>query len=134
MRFLYIMGETVQSQGAMYKAVAQPVLLYGSDIWMVTGEMIKVLTAFHHQAACQITELTDKRGSGGEWKYPEVEEVMESARIYPTVVYIKNLQTTIAERVSIWCHAWIEGEAERIPRTNRRVCWWDQDVVNKMEE
>ena len=35
----------------MYKVVAQSMLLYGSNIWVVTGEMIKVLTAFQHRAA-----------------------------------------------------------------------------------
>ena len=30
-------GATVQARGTMYKAVAQPVLLYGSEIWVVTG-------------------------------------------------------------------------------------------------
>ena len=55
----------------MYKTVAQSVLLYGSNSWVVTGEMLKVLTAFHHQAAQQITGMTEKRGACGEWEYPE---------------------------------------------------------------
>ena len=43
--------ETVRSQGAMYKEVTQLVLLYGSEIWVVTGEMLKVLKGFHYRAA-----------------------------------------------------------------------------------
>ena len=35
-------GATVREQGMMYKAVDQYVLLYGSESWMVTGEMLKV--------------------------------------------------------------------------------------------
>ena len=34
---------TVQAQEMMYKAVDQSVLLYGSEIWVVTGEMLKLL-------------------------------------------------------------------------------------------
>ena len=34
---------TVRSQGAIYKAVAQSVLLYGSESWVVTGDILKVL-------------------------------------------------------------------------------------------
>ena len=41
---------TVRTRGEMYKAVAQVMLLYGSKSWVVTGEMFKVLTAFHHRA------------------------------------------------------------------------------------
>ena len=84
----------------MYKAVAQPVLLFGNDGWVVTVEMIKVLTAFHHQAACRITYMKAKSGECGEWEYPEVEEAMESEGLHPIRVYIKRRQTTIAERVA----------------------------------
>ena len=60
-------GATVWAQGEMYKVVAHPELLYGSNSWVVTEEILKVLTAFHHQAACHITEMTDKFGSEEEW-------------------------------------------------------------------
>ena len=51
----------------MYKVVAQSVLLYGSESWVVTGEMLKVLTEFHHRATQQLTGMTAKCGAGGEW-------------------------------------------------------------------
>ena len=50
-RLLESMGETVRSQGTMYKAVAQSVILYGKDSWVVTKDMLKVLTVFLHWAA-----------------------------------------------------------------------------------
>ena len=60
-------GATMRSWGAIYKAVAQLVILYGSKIWVVTGNILKVLEEFHHRASRWITGLTAKRGSGGEW-------------------------------------------------------------------
>ena len=42
----------------------------------MTGEMLKVLTSFHHRAALRITGITEKHGEGGEWEYLLVEEVM----------------------------------------------------------
>ena len=36
-RVLERMGATVRAQGDMYNSVAQSLLLYGSDIWVVTG-------------------------------------------------------------------------------------------------
>ena len=45
------MGATVRACGIMYKAVAQLVLLYGSENWVVTGKMINVLEGFHHREA-----------------------------------------------------------------------------------
>ena len=43
-RVLENMGATVRSQGKLYKALAQSVLLCGRKISVVTGEMLKVLT------------------------------------------------------------------------------------------
>ena len=50
-RVLERAGSAVRAWGAMHKAVAQSVLLYGSKSWVVTGEMLKVLEWFHHWAA-----------------------------------------------------------------------------------
>ena len=52
--------------------MAQLVLFYGINIWVVTGEMLKVLEGFHHRAVQRITGMTEKRGAGGEWEYPLV--------------------------------------------------------------
>ena len=69
-RLLERTGETVQDRGAMYKALMQSVLFYGSEIWVVTGEMLKVLEGFHPRAAQRITGMTAKRRTGEECKYP----------------------------------------------------------------
>ena len=53
-RVIEMTGATVQSQVAMYKAVAQLVLLYESESWVATGDMIKVLMDFYHQATRRI--------------------------------------------------------------------------------
>ena len=63
-RVLGRMGATVQAQGSMYKALDQSVLLYGSESWVVTGEMLKVLTLFHHWVSLLITSMTAKYGAG----------------------------------------------------------------------
>ena len=71
-RVMEKMGTLVQAQEKMCNVVAQLVLLYRSEIQVVTGEMFKVLTAFHHRAARRITGMTAKHEAGGEWVYPEV--------------------------------------------------------------
>ena len=68
------MGATVRYWGEMYKAVAQSVLLYGSERWVVTGGILKVLDGFHHREARRITGVTEKRGASGYWEYPLVVE------------------------------------------------------------
>ena len=59
------MVATMWACGMMYNAVAQSVLLYSSDSWVVEGAMLKVLEGFHHQASTRVTGITAERGSGG---------------------------------------------------------------------
>ena len=63
---IHLRHTTVRARGAMYKSVAQFVLLYGSKSWVLTREMLKVLTAFHHRAALRITGMMENYGAGGE--------------------------------------------------------------------
>ena len=80
----------------MYKVVAQSVLLYGREIWMVMGEILKVLEGFRHRAAQLIMGMTEKCGAGGEWGYPPLVETMEVVRLHPIGVYIRIRQATIS--------------------------------------
>ena len=57
----------VRYHGMMYMAVAQSVLLYVSESWVVVGTMLKSLEGFHHWAARQITGITETGGLGGDW-------------------------------------------------------------------
>ena len=82
-RVLANTGATVRSRGMVFKAVAQLVLLYSSEIWVVMWSMIKVLEGFHHRESRQITRMTETRGLGGEWEYPPVVEALEAAGIHP---------------------------------------------------
>ena len=81
-RVLTNTGATVRAQGMIYKALTQSVILYGSEIWVVTGEMIKVLEGFHHRAARWITGMAETRGAGREWEYPPVVAAMEAAGVH----------------------------------------------------
>ena len=66
-RVLAKKGATVWVRWMIYKEVAQLVILYGSESWVVTGEMMKVLERFNHWLARQITGMTatcDGAGSG----------------------------------------------------------------------
>ena len=72
MRVLAKTGAMVRSCAMMYKAVAQSLLLYGSERWVVTGDMLKVLEVLHYQSARQITGMAVTCRVGREWEYPLV--------------------------------------------------------------
>ena len=62
-------GASPRVSGLFYKVVVQSVLLYGSESWVVTPAMLKVLSSFHHQVACQITNRMARKVNGN-WYYP----------------------------------------------------------------
>ena len=108
----------MQARGAMYKVAEQSVILYGSKIWVVTGEILKVLEGFQHRAARRITGMSDKRGAGGEWEYPLVVEAMEAAGIQPIGVYIRRQQAIIVVMLAFQLLYKLCTEAERILGTS----------------
>ena len=59
-------GGTTKAREMMYKAVVQAVLLYGSEIWVVTDEMMAVLEGFHHSIGRRIAGMTEQREDIGE--------------------------------------------------------------------
>ena len=48
---------TVQDKVMLYKAVVQLVFLYGSDSWVLTGDMLKVLEVFHNHITGRIAGM-----------------------------------------------------------------------------
>ena len=67
LRVLKKTGAMVQARGMIYKAVEQSVMLYGGDIWVVMGLMLKVLEGFHHRDTREITVITEKGVADREW-------------------------------------------------------------------
>ena len=82
------MGETVQTRGMLYNAFVQLVLVYGSNIWVVMGAVLKVLGGFHHRVAIIITGITAQCTTSREWEWPPVVEVLDTSGIYPIKEYI----------------------------------------------
>ena len=67
----------MQARGMIYKVVAYTVLLYGSEMWVATGAMLKVLEGLHHGADHWIKGMTTQGAEDGEWEYPLVADAME---------------------------------------------------------
>ena len=127
-------GATVRARGMMDKVVAQSVILYRSESWVVRGEILKVLEGFHYRAARRITGMTATRGAGRECEYPPVVAAMDAEGLHPIREYIRRRQVTISEMVACFPIYELCVEAERIPGMIRMVRWWDHDVVNEPEE
>ena len=57
-------GATVRAKDMFYKVVLQAVLMYGSEIWVITEAMMKVMEGFHYS-------ITQRISGNTEWKVGE---------------------------------------------------------------
>ena len=56
----------LQTRVMMYKTVVQTLIMYGSESWVVMGEMFMVLKGFNHLVAKQfVGNTTWRAGDGG---------------------------------------------------------------------
>ena len=86
-------GALAWYRSQIYLIVVSTVLLYGSEAWVVTDRMKRVLEAFHHGCAWHITRKYIHRVSDGEggdkfWVYPSTAMVLKEAHLKPIMDYI----------------------------------------------
>ena len=63
-------GEDAQTSSHIYLAVAQSVMLYGSDTWVLTPHMKRVLGGSDHRVARRLMGRQPRRERDGGWIYP----------------------------------------------------------------
>ena len=64
------MGVKIKFQVMMYKTVAQSVLLYGIQRWVVMDTVMMVMEVFHHSISRQNMGMKVKKGGGGNGSWP----------------------------------------------------------------
>ena len=58
-------------------------MIYGSEIWVVTVAILKVIEVFHHQVARRITGVMMQCKTGRDWEWSLVDKSLDTARIFP---------------------------------------------------
>ena len=78
-RILSREGEDPKVSGNFYKAVAQAVLLFGTETWVLTQRMERALESFQSRVARRITGKKPRRRAYGSWDYPPLAEALGEA-------------------------------------------------------
>ena len=60
-------GAAVWLQEGFYKEIVQLVFLYGSNSWVVKGDMLKLLEGFHHWSDIRIKGMIVQCTVSGDW-------------------------------------------------------------------
>ena len=117
-------GAPRKARAMFYKAVVQTVLLFGSETWVLTTPMKKLLDGFHHRVARQISGLTPYYTGHGEWYYPPREDALRECGLHPMAEYISRRRRYLVQHVAN--HPLLEClvEADRPP--GRKILWPDQ--------
>ena len=74
--------------------------MYGSESWVITDLMMKVLEGFHHHVYHRIVGKMARSVRAEGWVWPPVEETLEAAWIPPMNSYVKRRQSTIEEYIT----------------------------------
>ena len=67
--------------------MVQAVLIYGSEIWVITDAMMKVLEGFHHHIDRKITGNTERRFGAEGWEGTPMEKEVEASGLWPMQDY-----------------------------------------------
>ena len=93
-------GDPVKSRVMMYKLVVQPVLLYGSEIWVVTKKIMTFLEVFHHGISRRIMGMKEWMVDGGESEWNLVDAALEATGIWLMRDYLWRWKANIEEYVT----------------------------------
>ena len=81
-------GAYARTLGHIYLAVVQSVMLYGSETWVLTPHMLRVLGGFHYRVSRRMTGRQPQKGRDGSWVYPLLEDAMVEVGLQEVETYV----------------------------------------------
>ena len=117
-------GASTWTMGYFYKAIVQAVLLYGSETWVFTSRMLKILNSFHHQCARYIAQDYIHRQPNGEWTVPRSDVVLQKCGLFSISEYVRRRKETV--RVFVENRPIFSACVESIPTAANihQKVWW----------
>ena len=116
--------------GKFYEVVAQAVLLFGAETWVIALKMERELDSFQHRVARRITGRQPRRRGDGRWEYPPLAEAMGEAVFEGIRKSVTRRQNKVAQYIEKRPILDLCEWATR--RTGARVSWpwWEQAVID----
>ena len=112
--------------GMFYQAVAQQILLYGLESWVVTPAMLSILDGYHHWVCRRISGLLPPFiPSEDRWeKQPPAWRAMRKSGLFPIEEYIFRRRKTVARTATTRPVFDLCVASERQDGSPARKTWW----------
>jgi hypothetical protein len=79
-----------------YKATVQAMLLYGSEMWILSPSSMKHLEGVHIRTAWQMSDKRPEQNEDGSWTYPRLEDVLKAVSLKSIAQYVGVQCQTVA--------------------------------------
>jgi hypothetical protein len=128
-------GASPRISAMFYKATIQTILLYGSETWVITSDILQVLRSFHHSVARRLTgrypyQLPDSN----DWIYPSIKTTLNIAGMHTMEDYLKMRRSYLETYAKSTPTLQNCMNALRSGTTTRKSFWWKQDLFNNIED
>ena len=125
-------GAYRRTVGRFYVALVQAVLMFGSEMWVLTPRLEKYLEGFHHQLVQRMAGMVPKRRQDGAWVYTPIGTTLEMVGLEEIRVYIAHRQNTVAHYIATLPIMDLCLASERNPGLRLSRQWWDQPALDIM--
>ena len=129
-RVLISEGVDARTLGHTYLTVVQSVLVYGSETWVLTRYMKRVLGGFHHRLAHRLTGIKPQKRWDIGWFYLLLEDAMAEAGLQEVETYVSRRQNTLSQYIATRpiMDLCLAVKRRLGPRVEMR--WWEQEGLD----
>ena len=123
-------GAYSRTSGHIYLAVVQSVLIYGSEMWVMTPRIGRGLGRLYHRVAHRLTWRQPWRGQDGVCVYLPLEDSMVEVRLRGAKTYVSCRQNTVTQFIATRPIMDLCLAAEWMPGSRVAKQWWEQDGLD----
>jgi hypothetical protein len=106
------------------------------ETWVLTDEIIQLLTSFHHGIARKLTgRYPHPTPDTEDWIHPSIQEMLQIAGLFPMEEYLKRRRGYLEQYVQQQQLQILQDcqNAMQTEHPTRRIFWWNQQIANTIQ-
>jgi hypothetical protein len=128
-RFLVRDAADPRTKATFYRTLVLYVLLYGSESWVLRGDLMRQLRRFHTRCRRGLTGEFIRQDEEGEWEWicPKSEEVLKKAGVLTIEEYIERRRETIMKYAQTRNRY---GKCKSSRKIASNLLWWEVEYYS----